>query len=93
MKEVSIKIIDMRTPKWWRVFLTMTFSVFGPIALGMIAGSPAMQWAGFVVGVLIMLAAAVSFSKDDRSFDVSEIDRAKAYLDSLSSLSKEGGEE
>lgn len=76
----SIIIKDMRTPKWIRVLLSLTAGFIVPISIGIIVDSSAMQWTGFVFGILLMIGFA---AVDGKRTTFKTIAEAKAYLDTL----------
>lgn len=78
--KTEIVIRDMRTPKWIRGMVVLGFLVFFPIGLGIYAGSSAMQWAGFLLGVLATFAMAKQ-GTGEQTFN-SPAD-ARAYLDGI----------
>jgi hypothetical protein len=78
--KIEIVIKDVRTPKWLRALIAMSFLVFFPICLGIYAGSSAMQWAGFFFGVLCSIALAKE-QVGQKAFN-SPAD-ARAYLDGI----------
>jgi hypothetical protein len=54
--------VDVRPTwtKWTQHVLTILFLVIAPIATGWAVGSSAMQWVGFVFGMLTMFAVALA---------------------------------
>jgi len=80
MSETKIIINDLRTPKWFRMMISITAGFIVPIGIGVVVDSSAMQWTGFVFGILLMVGLAASESKKTTFKTVAE---AKAYLDTL----------
>ena len=76
-------IIINDTRMSWRVIgfvVRAVMMVCLPIGLGVIVGSSAMQWVGFLFGISILFANLVKL-KHERTFD--DIDAARDYLDGL----------
>lgn len=80
MADTKIIINDLRTPKWFRVMLSVTAGFIVPIGIGIAVDSSAMQWTGFVFGILLMLGLAAA---DVKKTTFKTIAEAKAYLDTL----------
>lgn len=78
--KIQITVTDMRLPAWCRGVATMTMIIFAPIAVGIFTASSAMQWAGFVMGILSLMAWAKNKNTDTR---FTSITAARAYLDKL----------
>lgn len=85
---IEITIVDGRGSwtAWVRNLAAMITLVFGPISLGIWAGSSAMQWAGFLFGILLFFVAMKIIS-DRATGKHKTIAEARAYLDKL-----EGGQ-
>lgn len=81
---MTITIKDERMPlsKWLRMLGASVVLVFGPIAIGIAAGSSAMQWAGFIFGLLTLLAFAKKMTEGDAKVARS-IAEARRFLDDL----------
>ncbi|QTG12387.1 hypothetical protein G6M86_03630 [Agrobacterium tumefaciens] len=77
-KPYRITITDLRKPVVWlrRLFALATL-VFLPISIGVYVGSSAMQWAGFVFGILF----AIAIANQDKSFATKQ--EAIAHIESL----------
>lgn len=79
-KELRIEIIDGRgkPPVWLAVFrvLCIASALFGP---GLLIGSAAMQWAGFVVLIVFLMLALNSLSNKEWL----TLDQAKRKLDEM----------
>lgn len=74
--DVTITIIDGR--RWVRTLVSWVVLVFGPILLGIVASSSAMQWAGFFMGSIALIGLALNKTKR-----CSSKEEAKAYIDTL----------
>lgn len=66
--------------RFWRRLLTALLLAVVPIAAGIAADSAAMQWSGFVMGLLLFGSLAVK-SANEHTFRT--VDAAKAFLDQL----------
>jgi len=80
-KNITITIINKSRIS--RAFLTganITMSFVLPVALGVILDSVAMQWVGFLFGILVMIGTVRHIQKD---LTFSTVEQAKAYLDRL----------
>jgi hypothetical protein len=66
--------------KWFRNLTTGMALVAGPIAIGIVCNSQAMQWLGFVFGFMCLVAFAKR-AADDTTF--ASTDEARAYLDRI----------
>jgi uncharacterized membrane protein len=60
--------------------IALVVCVVGPIGIGIMTDSDAMQWAGFVFGLLFTIGIARAMTTDKR---FTTVDDAKAYLDQL----------
>lgn len=81
-KEISITIIDIRTTwaKWLRNIIATFVLIVAPISIGIVAGSKAMQWVGFIFVVLSVFSIARSSFGLERDLSIAE---ARALLDRL----------
>jgi hypothetical protein len=61
-------------------FLRVFGFVFGGIAVGIWTGSAAMQWAGFILGLIFSVALAASEIKRDKSLTIAD---ARKRLDEI----------
>jgi hypothetical protein len=84
-KSFKFSIIDNRTRPYWRTVSSMFVLVIGPILLGVFARSDALQWGGFVFGLLSLVGLAQRISGDVKAYTINE---ARALLDRLE---REGG--
>jgi hypothetical protein len=65
---------------WFRRLVGGMTMLLGPIAIGIVCDSPAMQWVGFVLGITMLLAIAKQMA-DRTTFK--STDEARAYLDKI----------
>lgn len=80
-KQVSIYISAPHGwGKWFRNLTSGMAMVAAPVALGIVCDSQAMQWVGFVLG-FIGLVAIAKRAADDTTFR--STDEARAYLDEI----------
>lgn len=66
--------------KWFRRLVGDMTMVAGPIAIGIVCDSSAMQWVGFILGIIMLLATAWQ-SADKTTFKGTA--EARAYLDKI----------
>lgn len=79
MKNITISIIDSRKfTSYLRKLISSCAYLFAPVALGVYLDSAAMQWIGFVMGLIMMSVWAYN---DPTKFTT--IADARAYLDKL----------
>jgi hypothetical protein len=77
----DIVISDVRTMgRFYRTLTALTSIVVLPVGIGIVAASDAMQWAGFVGGMVILLAFAHS---DNSRHTFKTTDEARAFLDKI----------
>lgn len=87
-RKITITLVDARKDmRWLGVLTSIVFSVVGPILLGILLDSTAMQWAGFIFGLFAILGIIYRDSKNN-TFD--NVEAAKARLDEFA---KEGNEQ
>ncbi|PZU17825.1 MAG: hypothetical protein DI589_25515 [Shinella sp.] len=77
--KVTISIIDTRGNKLRGVASTIAL-VLAPIGIGIVAGSTAMQWAGFFFGFLTLVMIAKKLLGQNDNMTITE---ARALLDRL----------
>lgn len=77
-QKVMITITDSRSYRWFRQSVSVALVLIAPIGLGVYLQSTAMQWAGFLMTCVGIVAMATQGSK---KFD--NIADAKKYLDTL----------
>lgn len=75
---VNVVVIDSRVPAFLRRLISAVVSVGAPIGIGIAAHSSAMQWVGFMFGILFFVGLA---AKEKHQFKTKE--DAKAFIDSL----------
>jgi len=77
-KEITISIIDKRgaLPLFRNTLSVMIMCL--PIYIGVVVGSSAMQWAGFVLGILLFFVMIMEFNRNLPRFH--DIDGAIQYL-------------
>lgn len=75
-EDINIYIIDKRgiRPLFRNILSVLILCT--PIYIGVLTGSTAMQWIGFVVGILLFLSLVVEFNKIHRYKSVDEAIRA-----------------
>lgn len=79
--EISIYISAQHGWRKWARNLASGMAMFaGPVAIGIVCNSQAMQWVGFVLG-FIGLVAIAKRAADDTTF--ASTNEARAYLDKL----------
>ncbi|KUL93449.1 hypothetical protein DK26_23295 [Bosea sp. WAO] len=65
---------------WVRRLVTGATLLMGPIAIGIVCDSAAMQWLGFIAG-MVAICAVAKRTADHTTFETT--DQARAYLDAL----------
>lgn len=71
-KHVHIHIVDKRG---WQGTLRNLLAVFilcAPIYIGIVTGSSAMQWMGFVLGCLLFLVLVIEYGKNTKYDSIDE---------------------
>lgn len=86
MTKYEITIRNNRKPITQVLLASFGLSVglFGPIALGILLQSAAMQWAGFVIGMFIFISVATVFDKT--KIRVTSIEDARKALDKIQAM-------
>ncbi len=80
-KNITITIINKSRPiRAFQQGGMFVISVVAPIALGAVLQSSAMQWAGFIFGMMFLLTMGINIIKKTSFTTVEE---AKAHLDEL----------
>ena len=79
MKEVTIEIKTNPKVSWMRV-AAVTVSFMTPVGIGVVTDSAAMQWTGFIVGMLILVGMAVALVDQDKGLT---IEQAQARIDEI----------
>jgi len=78
-RRITITLIDGRKNiRWFATLFGIVFSVCGPIMLGVLLDSTAMQWVGFLFGMLCIVAIIY---RDSRSHTFDNVEAAKRRLD------------
>lgn len=77
----TITINDQRSALMWLArSLSITACTLAPIVVGVIVDSPAMQWVGFLFGVLLVFAVSIRLHNEHTVHSIAE---ARAVLDRL----------
>lgn len=80
-ERITITIIDARrNVRWWTTLFSIVVSVVGPVLLGVLLESTAMQWVGFIFGLLSIMGIVY---RDTNRNSFKSIEAAKARLDEL----------
>ena len=64
--------------KWFRLLVFVAVMTFAPISIGILVGSTAMQWLGFLLSIWIIIALT-----NKQSFWAPSTDEVRAYLDKI----------
>ncbi|WEO73806.1 hypothetical protein [Agrobacterium vitis] len=80
MSTVKIYIADNRLHSALRVTASIFLLVIGPIAIGVLANSQALQWAGFIFGWLTFVGYAARLTRRYTSLSIAE---ARKRLDEM----------
>ena len=79
MEKIEIDIVTHPKFQLWRYLLSLVTMIL-PISIGILTGSVAMQWMGFVMSLVLIMIIGFALGKPNKELTIEE---ARARLDEL----------